>query len=45
MITVISPGYSRPLFHTTIGIVLLVVSTLMVFAGWKVMQKISTVKA
>jgi tight adherence protein B len=45
MITVISPSYSRPLFHTTIGIVLLVISTLMVFAGWKIMQKISTVKA
>ena len=41
----VSPQYAYPLFHSTLGIVLLVVGGLMVFAGWKVMQKITTVKA
>lgn len=44
-LSVVSPRYSRPLLHTTIGIALLVVGTLMVFAGWKVMQKITSVDA
>jgi tight adherence protein B len=44
-ISFISPSYSRPLFHTTLGIVMLVISALMVMAGWKVMKKISTIKA
>jgi tight adherence protein B len=44
-ISVISPQYAHPLLHTTIGIILLVVAALMVFAGWKVMKKITTMKA
>jgi tight adherence protein B len=44
-ISLVSPQYAHPLFHTTIGIVLMGVGALMVFAGWKVMQKITTIKA
>jgi Flp pilus assembly protein TadB len=44
-ISLVSPQYAHPLLHTTIGIVLLVVAALMVFAGWKVMKKITTIKA
>ncbi len=40
----ISPLYAHPLFHTTLGIVLLGVGACMVFAGWKVMQKITNVR-
>lgn len=40
----ISPLYAHPLFHTTLGIALLGVGACMVFAGWKVMQKITNVK-
>jgi tight adherence protein B len=43
-ISVISPKYAFPLLHTTVGIVLLIVGGVMVFAGWKVMKKISDVK-
>jgi tight adherence protein B len=45
LISVISPAYSHPLFHTTLGIALLILSALMVFAGWKVMKKITMIKA
>jgi Flp pilus assembly protein TadB len=44
-INLVSPLYAYPLFHTTIGIVLMGVGTGMVFAGWKVMKKITTVHA
>jgi tight adherence protein B len=44
-INLISPLYAHPLFHTTLGLVLLGVGACMVFAGWKVMKKISTVEA
>lgn len=44
-ITVVSPRYAWPLLHTTLGIILLIVGALMVFAGWKVMRKITTIKA
>jgi tight adherence protein B len=44
-ISFISPLYAHPLFHTTIGIALLIMCGLMVFAGWKVMKKITTIKA
>jgi Flp pilus assembly protein TadB len=44
-ISIISPQYAHPLLHTTIGIILLIVSTLLVFSGWKVMKKITTMKA
>jgi len=43
-ISVISPAYAHPMFHTTIGIGLIIVSALMVFTGWKIMNKIINVK-
>jgi tight adherence protein B len=45
MVNIISPLYAHPLFHTTLGIVLMIASTLMVIAGWKVMKKITEIKA
>jgi tight adherence protein B len=44
-INLVSPLYAHPLFHTTIGIVLLCVGACMVFAGWRVMKKITDVEA
>jgi tight adherence protein B len=44
-INVIAPEYAYPLLHTPVGIVLLVVAALMVLGGWKVMKKITTIKA
>jgi tight adherence protein B len=44
-ISVISPLYAHPLFHTTIGNGLMILSALLVFSGWKVMKKITTVQA
>ncbi len=38
--TVLAPQYAHPLFHTTAGVALLVIGTLMVFSGWKVMMRI-----
>jgi tight adherence protein B len=43
-LTVIAPTYAHPLFHTTLGIVLLGVAALMVFGGWRVMKRIVTVE-
>jgi tight adherence protein B len=43
-VNVISPLYAHPLFHTTIGVVLLGVGAMMVFGGWKVMGKITEIK-
>jgi tight adherence protein B len=45
MVNIISPLYAHPLFHTTLGIALMIASTLMVIAGWKVMKKITEIKA
>jgi tight adherence protein B len=39
-LTVIEPLYAHPLLHTTTGIVLLVIATVMVVAGWAVMRRI-----
>jgi Flp pilus assembly protein TadB len=39
-LSVIAPQYSHPLFHTTMGIVMLVVATGMVISGWLVMKRI-----
>jgi tight adherence protein B len=44
-ISLVSPQYAHPLLHTTIGIILVIVGGLMVFGGWKVMKKITTIKA
>jgi tight adherence protein B len=44
-LNLIAPEYERPMFHTTVGIVLLIISALMVFAGWKVMNRIVQVEA
>lgn len=44
-LVLISPVYAYPLLHTTIGNVLLGVGATMVFSGWKVLKKISTVQA
>lgn len=41
---VVSPLYAKPLLHTTLGIVLLGVGAAMVFAGYKVMTKITNVE-
>jgi Flp pilus assembly protein TadB len=43
-ISVIAPIYAHPMFHTPIGLALLGVSAVMVFSGWKVMNKIINVK-
>jgi Flp pilus assembly protein TadB len=43
-INLVSPLYAHPLFHTTLGIVLLCVGACMVFAGWRVMKKITDVE-
>ena len=43
-ISLISPAYSYPFWHTTVGPILLAVGATLVFAGWKVMKKISEVK-
>jgi tight adherence protein B len=40
----ISPVYAHPLFHTTLGVVLLGVGGAMCYAGWKAMKKITDVK-
>ena len=39
-LSVIAPSYSHPLFHTTIGIVMLFVAAGLVVSGWLVMKKI-----
>jgi tight adherence protein B len=44
-LSVISPKYSHPLFHTTLGLIALGSGTCLVLAGWKVMQKITQVEA
>jgi len=44
-LVLISPVYAYPLLHTTVGNVLLGVGATMVFCGWKVLKKISTVQA
>lgn len=43
-VSLISPQYSYPFWHTTVGPILLAVGAGLVFAGWKVMKKISEVK-
>jgi tight adherence protein B len=39
-LSLIAPQYAHPLFHTTIGIVLLVIAAGMVVSGWLVMKRI-----
>jgi tight adherence protein B len=39
-LSLVAPSYAHPLLHTTLGIVLLVIATLMVVAGWAVMTRI-----
>jgi tight adherence protein B len=43
-LSVVSPRYSHPLLHTTMGLVALGVGTVMVLTGWRVMKKITDVK-
>jgi tight adherence protein B len=43
-LSVIAPTYAHPLFHTTLGIILLGVAACMVFGGWRVMKRIVTVE-
>lgn len=43
-ISVIDPAYVHPLFHTTIGIVALIVSAVMVMLGGLAIRKIITIK-
>jgi Flp pilus assembly protein TadB len=43
-ISVLAPSYSQPLFHTTMGIVLLVVGAGMVLLGRQIMSRITNVK-
>jgi tight adherence protein B len=43
-ISFLAPKYEKPLFHTLGGLVLTGFATLLVFAGWFVMQKIIDVK-
>jgi tight adherence protein B len=42
-ISVLAPRYAEPLFHTTMGWVSMFVAAILVFAGWKVLKKISDV--
>jgi tight adherence protein B len=41
----LDPAYAKPLFNTTVGIVVVCVAAIMVVAGWKVMQRIVDVEA
>jgi tight adherence protein B len=43
-ISLLAPSYSQPLFHTTMGIVLLVVGAGMVLLGRQIMSRITSVK-
>ena len=43
-ISLLAPSYSQPLFHTTTGIVLLVVGAGMVLLGRQIMSRITSVK-
>lgn len=43
-IDLIGQGYERPLFHTRIGIIIIVVAALMVLTGSQVMKKIVEIK-
>jgi tight adherence protein B len=43
-LSLVSPRYAFPLFHTTMGIVLLVIGAGMVFAGWKALKKITEIR-
>jgi tight adherence protein B len=43
-LSVVSPRYAFPLFHTTMGIVLLIIGAGMVFAGWKALKKITEIR-
>jgi tight adherence protein B len=42
-LSVISPQYAHPLFHTTLGLISLGVGAVLVMVGWKVMKKITDV--
>jgi Flp pilus assembly protein TadB len=42
-LSVMAPQYAHPMFHTTVGIILLGIGATMVFAGWRVMMKIINV--
>ncbi|MFZ0043823.1 MAG: type II secretion system F family protein [Solirubrobacteraceae bacterium] len=42
-LSVISPAYAHPMFHTTVGIAALVFGSVLVAIGWKVMQKITKI--
>jgi tight adherence protein B len=44
MLSLVSPRYASPLFHTTAGVVLCFVGAAMVFAGWKALKKITDVR-
>ena len=44
-LSLISPKYAHPLFHTTIGVVVLSFGAALCFCGWKVMKKITNVEA
>src|SRR5207249_11754989 len=44
VIWVLNPGYTRPLFHTSIGRILLVVAAVMVFLGSLVIKRIVEIK-
>jgi Flp pilus assembly protein TadB len=43
-LSLIAPSYSHPLFHTTLGLIVLVVGAVLVFCGWKIMGRISRVE-
>jgi tight adherence protein B len=43
-LSLIAPSYSHPLFHTTLGGILLGVASCMVFGGWRVMKRIVTLE-
>ena len=43
-LNVLSPTYAHPLLHTTMGLIALGFGALLIFAGWKVMGKITKIK-
>jgi tight adherence protein B len=43
-LSLVSPQYAHPLFHTTLGIVAMGFGGALVFAGWKVMSKITRIE-
>jgi tight adherence protein B len=44
IISLLNPGYERPMFHTTVGVILLIVAAVMTLAGGYAIRKIVTIE-